>query len=198
LLPLALELLERQQLRWQDVDRIAVGIGPGTFTGLRIGIATARGLARARGIPLVGISTLQSLAGNASRSQSSDLRVDAALAVLDARRGEVFAGGWLVSEFADPHAALIPPRAFAPEALATAIEGFGLRMLAIGDGAVRFRSVLEIPATVMPPDDSALHRVTAINHCALARRLRPADPDEIVPEYLRLPDAELSLRVAST
>jgi tRNA threonylcarbamoyladenosine biosynthesis protein TsaB len=120
------------------------------------------------------------------------------LAVLDARRGEVFAAGWLVREFADVHAALIPPRAFAPDALATAIEGFGLKTVAIGDGAVRFRSVLEAPEMVIPPDDSGLHRVTAINHCALARRLRPGDPDEVVPEYLRLPDAELPLRVART
>jgi tRNA threonylcarbamoyladenosine biosynthesis protein TsaB len=200
LLPLALEQLEHRRVSWQDIDRIAVGIGPGTFTGLRIGIATARGLARARGTPLVGVSTLQSLAGNAWRSRGSHLHADAdaVVAVLDARRGEVFAAGWLVREFDDLHAALIRPRAYLPDALARAIGTLGLRTVVIGDGAVRFRAGLERPETVIPPDDSKLHQVTAVNHCWLAAGLCPSDPDEVVPEYLRLPDVELPVRVART
>jgi len=68
LMPLIVEVLERTQTEWSAIDRIAVGVGPGTFTGLRIGVATARSLSRARRIPLVGVSTLESLALNASGS----------------------------------------------------------------------------------------------------------------------------------
>src|SRR5205823_2510395 len=100
LMPLIVEVLERAATEWAEIDRIAVGIGPGTFTGLRIGVATARSLSRARRIPLVGVSTLESLALNASGADPATARAndahdaEAVLAVLDARRGEVFAAGW--------------------------------------------------------------------------------------------------------
>ena len=72
LLPLADELLDRAGLGFADLELIAVGIGPGTFTGLRIGIATARALAQALSIPIVGVSTLQSLALNARGTPGFD------------------------------------------------------------------------------------------------------------------------------
>src|SRR5438270_483131 len=85
-------------------DRIAVGVGPGTFTGLRIGLATARALAQARSIPLVGISTAASLALGAWAHARAE-GCEAVLAVIDARRAEVFAAAWPVSP-ADPTAVL--------------------------------------------------------------------------------------------
>ena len=104
LLPLTAMVLERAGVGWDEVDRIAVGIGPGTFTGLRIGIATARALARARDIPLVGVSTLQSLALAGPQASDTLGSYDTVLAVLDARRGEVFAaagGSSEIEEFDD-------------------------------------------------------------------------------------------------
>ena len=77
--------LDEGGVAWADVDRIAVGVGPGGFTGLRIGIATARALAQARGLPLVPVSSLATLAAGAGDGPVA--------AVIDARRGEVFAGG---------------------------------------------------------------------------------------------------------
>jgi len=203
LLAVIAELLERAQCDWPDIERIAVGVGPGTFTGLRIGIATARALGQARGIPLVGVSTLRSLAqGARSAPISADAR--AVLAVLDARRGEVFAAGWRLEV---PVGAGVPardgrcegllaPRALAPEALAELIAGFGPGALALGDGAIMWRAVLERSGALIPADHSDLHRVTAINHCRLAGAMQPSAPDEVHPEYLRLADAEIALRAA--
>ena len=194
LLPLVARVLERAGVGWAEVDRIAVGIGPGTFTGLRIGIATARAVARARGIPLVGVSTLQSLAMARPGPDAAPAALDTVLAVIDARRGEVFAASWRMDEAGEFESALLRPRAFAPEALAQLVEPLGPATLAIGDGAIAFREVLERSGSFIPEDDSPLHKVTATNHCRLADHLEGGVPDEVRPDYLRAPDAEIAYR----
>ena len=196
LMPLIAELLARTSSSWGEIDRIAVGVGPGTFTGLRIGIATANALGRANEIPLVGISTLQSLALNGARVGAGD-GADTVLAAIDARRGEAFAAAWRVLE-GDLREQLLAPRATPPGELARLLPALGSRVLALGDGAVEFRSQLEQSGASVPGDDSELHRVTAINHCVLAAS-RPASADqEIRPEYLRLPDAEITRRATGS
>jgi tRNA threonylcarbamoyladenosine biosynthesis protein TsaB len=194
LLALIARVMTRAEVGWEGVDRIAVGVGPGTFTGLRIGIATARALARARDIPLVAVSTLQSLALARPRQGEVPAGVDAVLAVLDARRGEVFAAGWRCDEAGEFDRALLLPRALAPGALAELVAPLGPATLAIGDGAVAFREVLERSGSFIPEDDSPLHRVTATNHCRLAVRLEGSVPAEVRPDYLRAPDAEIAHR----
>jgi tRNA threonylcarbamoyladenosine biosynthesis protein TsaB len=195
LLPLTAELLERAAIGFRDIDRIAVGVGPGTFTGLRIGVATARALAQAGRIPLVGVSTLHALALNALAWPAAG-KVDSVLAVLDARRGEAFAAGWRLADLGACASSVIAPSALAPEALAEAPGGLGARVLAVGEGAVEFRLILESSGAIVPEDDSELHRVTASAHCRIARHLSPVDPDQVHPEYLRLPDAEIARRAA--
>ncbi len=194
LLELTVELLEESGEGWEQIDRIAVGTGPGTFTGLRIGIATARGLARAREIDLVGVSTLESLALGAQVA-AAGLELDRVYAVLDARRGEVFAASW-ERHRGDPAAArsLSAPVAIAPERLAAELAELGHSVLAIGDGAIEFRQALERSGAVVPEDGSGLHRVSAINHCRLAVGLAVPAPVEVRPAYLRLPDAEIARR----
>jgi tRNA threonylcarbamoyladenosine biosynthesis protein TsaB len=189
LLELIVDLLEQGGVGWSELERIAVGIGPGTFTGLRIGIATARGLALARGTALVGISTLESLAHEAARATGAST----VLAVLDARRGEAFAAAWRPP---DP-AAVAAPQALHPDGLAELVSRLRPGVLAIGDGAIKFREILGPAGASVPEDDSQLHRVTALSHCRLAGDRPVMPPDEIRPEYLRLPDAELTRRAAS-
>ncbi len=189
LLELAVEVLGEAGCGWADLSRIAVGVGPGTFTGLRIGISTARALAAARDVPLVGVSTLRALAHGAAGEGR------AVLAVLDARRGEVFAAGWSPGTIADPEAQpLLAPSALSPQELAEASCAPAGGWLAVGEGAVEFRSVLERSGALIPEDGSDLHRVSAIDHCRLATGLPSQNLDDVRPAYLRLPDAELTLR----
>jgi tRNA threonylcarbamoyladenosine biosynthesis protein TsaB len=177
---------------WADVDRLAVGVGPGTFTGLRIGIATAQALSRARGIPLVGVSTLESLALGGARARSADT----VAAVIDARRGEVFAAAWRVDRVQPAWLGerVIAPVAISPEALAGELAGLRRTVLAVGDGAIEFRTALERSGAVIPEDGAEVHRVTAIRHCELGSEQRPGHPEDVAPSYLRIPDAELSRR----
>jgi tRNA threonylcarbamoyladenosine biosynthesis protein TsaB len=171
-LSLAHALLADTGRTFADVDRIAVGVGPGSFTGLRIGIATARALAQARGLPLVGVSSLEALA----RGAAGDLVV---LAVLDARRGEVFAAA----------AGVLAPSALAPEALADWVRALGSAPLAVGDGAIRFRDPLEAAGALVPPDEDGVHRLRAEHVCRLGAAGTPTDRDALLPDYLREPDA---------
>jgi tRNA threonylcarbamoyladenosine biosynthesis protein TsaB len=196
-LPLCAQVLDRAGRRFADVDCFAVGTGPGTFTGLRIGVATARALAWASQAPLVGVSTLRSLARNAL-SPADPAAGGGVLAVLDARRREVFIAGWERDGVEGGNPPVIGPAALGPEALAAEVSRLDPAPLAIGEGAVAFRQVLERSGALVPDDDSELHRVTAVNHCRIARNLEPSDPERIQPEYLRLPDAELARRAAGS
>lgn len=189
LLPLAREALRRVDLRFDDVERVVVGTGPGSFTGLRIGLATARALALAAGAELVGISTLRALAVPAEQAVGPQSVV---APVLDARRGEVFLAAWRAGQL------VLLPRAVAPDRAAElAQEGGAWKRrvwLAVGDGAIRFRSTLEAAGVSVPADHSPLHRVDPAVLCRLGAEAEPSDRTDVLPEYLRLPDAEVALR----
>jgi len=191
LLAQARELLARAGLAFADVERVAVGTGPGSFTGLRIGVATARALAYATGAPVAGVSTLEALAHTPEPPPPGTL----VLAVVDARRGEVFAAGWRDGE------PVLRPRAMSPTELAELAEGGGARArrpwLAVGDGAVRFREALVQAGVTVPAPDSPAHRVSAVTVCRLGAAADPAPHRAVVPDYLRLPDAEEALRARS-
>jgi tRNA threonylcarbamoyladenosine biosynthesis protein TsaB len=155
-----------------SVGRVLAGVGPGTFTGIRIVAATARALSAGTGIPLSKNSTLDALAAPA-RSYSGDV-----LAVLDARRGQVFARRYSED---GPTTGIY---CLTPEELS--VEG---GPLVVGDGAVRYRGALSGLGRI-PPEDSPLHRVTAVGH-VISADLSPVSPDELVPIYVREPDAEV-------
>ena len=164
---------------WHDVERVAVGVGPGTHTGLRIGVATARALAQARGLPVRAVSSLAALAAGADDEPERPR-----LAVIDAKRGEAFAA------LHDPDGREVWPAGVGPpEELAERLRELDRAPLAVGDGSVRFREQLEAAGAVVPADDDPAHVVRARHIC----RLAAAAPDEhdVQPNYLRRPDAEL-------
>ncbi|MGO9322097.1 MAG: tRNA (adenosine(37)-N6)-threonylcarbamoyltransferase complex dimerization subunit type 1 TsaB [Solirubrobacteraceae bacterium] len=199
LLEMARELLAGAGVAWSGIDRVAVGVGPGTFTGLRVGVATARGLAQSLSAELVGVSSPRALAVAALAAEPARAGEPlAVLAVIDARRGEAFAAAYEAGDTGVPRE-LAAPRALAPQELASvlahaqeALDG-RRRWLAVGDGAVRFREQLEAGGVPTPPDSSALHQVSAAAVCELGAQAAAASLHELVPDYCRRPDAELAL-----
>ena len=152
------ELLRAGGVERSELTGIVVGTGPGSFTGMRLGLAAARGLALALDLPVAGVSTLDALAAGAP----------GAVPVVDAGRREVFA---LVDG---------EPVVCAPQEI---VGG-----LCVGDGALRYREVLEQRGAEVPPDGDERHLPRARFHVQLARDFGPADAVE--PLYLRVPDAE--------
>jgi tRNA threonylcarbamoyladenosine biosynthesis protein TsaB len=130
------------------LDGIVVGTGPGSFTGIRMGIAAARGLALALDVPLAGVSTLDALAAGAP----------GATPVIDARRREVFI-------LLDGELRCVSPTELPP-----------LRL--VGDGALRYRAQLEAAGAEIPPDDDPRHLPRARFHAVLARDFGPPDAVE--------------------
>jgi tRNA threonylcarbamoyladenosine biosynthesis protein TsaB len=155
-----------------SVARVLTGVGPGTFTGIRIAAATARALSAGTGIPLSKNSTLDALAAPAL-SCSEDV-----LAVLDAKRGQIFARRY---SKVGPTTGIYCLR---PEELS--VEG---GPFVVGDGAVRYREDLSGLGRI-PSDGSPLHRVTAVGH-VISADLTLVSPEELVPIYVREPDAEI-------
>jgi tRNA threonylcarbamoyladenosine biosynthesis protein TsaB len=155
------ELLEQANAKPRDVQQLVVGTGPGSFTGVRMGLAAARSLAFALELPLAGVSTLDALAAGAPGS----------LPVIDAGRREIFT-------LADSR----------PVALAPGELRLEPGTLCVGDGALRYREVLEALGAEVPPRESELHLPRARFHAQLATEF--VEPDAVEPLYLRLPDAE--------
>ncbi len=207
LLPLANDLLVEAGLRWSELERIAVGVGPGTFTGLRIGIATARGLAQSLGLELIGVSSLRALAcGSPS--------VGGVLAVIDARRGEVFVAGYQGDR------EVLAPQPVSPHGLgdlldSAAIDTSAEDWTAVGDGAVLYHDAFEQLGVSVPPHGSPCHRIQASAICFLGThppihssecvavseaaaggmsdRSTVAGSAAVLPDYRRRPDAEVAL-----
>jgi tRNA threonylcarbamoyladenosine biosynthesis protein TsaB len=155
------ELLREAKAEAAELGALVVGTGPGSFTGVRMGLAAARALAFALELPLAGVSTLDALSAGAP----------GALPVVDAGRREVFT---LVDG---------APAALAPQELSLA-RG----TTCVGDGAVRYRQTLEGLGAQIPPRESELHLPRARFHAELARDF--GSPDAVEPLYLRVPDAE--------
>jgi tRNA threonylcarbamoyladenosine biosynthesis protein TsaB len=138
-------MVEEAGIEPAALDGLVVGLGPGSFTSTRIGLAVARGLGLALGVPAAGVSTLDALASAR----------EGAIPVVDARRREVFVPG---------------PRAVAPDDLA-----LDPGTVCVGSGAVRYRDTLERGGVTIPPDDDPVHVPHARLHAALAGAFGPVE-----------------------
>ena len=166
---------------WGGVGRIAAGRGPGSFVGIRIGLATARGLAASTGLPATGVCTLDALGRALVESSTSEAPN---LALLDARRGEIFA-----ALYAGSGERLWAPFVAPPEVLGERLAELPAPPRAAGSGAVRFRHELASRGVEIPDDEDPVHRVAARHVCALAAAASALEGG-LDPIYLRVPDAQ--------
>jgi tRNA threonylcarbamoyladenosine biosynthesis protein TsaB len=166
---------------WEQVDLLAVGLGPGSFTGLRVGIATARGLSLSLALPVRGVCTLDALASGILETAEGEV-----LAVLDGWRGEVFAA--LYSPAAER---IWEPAVYRPQQLVERLRELPQPPAVAGSGAIRFRDELAPSGVRIADDSDPVHRVAGRHACALAAAVAGEEDGEgLGPIYLRPPDAE--------
>lgn len=187
LLPRVAQILETAGLARGAIDLVAVGLGPGSFTGVRIGLATAKGLALGLGKPIVGVRTSRVLAA----AVAGALRVVA----IDGKKGEVFASAWaldgsrLVCRLEDVHGA---PEVAAARLRAVVGEG---PLTVVGTGARAYPSFVpalgEAAASASSADDVVRAGVLAREACALLASGGPSDLARLEPVYVRPADALL-------
>ncbi|AEH44002.1 peptidase M22 glycoprotease [Thermodesulfatator indicus DSM 15286] len=178
-------LLKQLKLDLKDLAAIGIGLGPGSFTGLRIGLATAKGLHLASGLPLIGISTLEALAYSLIISEKP------VCALLDARRNQVYTAIYQPKD--EGLEEIMPPALLTPEKLAKRIKE---PTYFVGDGAkvynALFQEMLGDKFLLAPPN---LRHLRAANVAFLARKRyldgEIDDPFKLLPIYLRPSEAEL-------
>ena len=186
LLPLAEDLLKNCSLTMADVDLIAVAEGPGSFTGLRIGVAAAKGLAWGGELPCAGCSTLESMAWNLAGFEGE------VCVAMDARRKQVYNARFRV-DGQQPHR-LTPDRAISLEDLIAELQGTGTTQIIVGDGAQLCFDALAaagIPAKLAPPN-LRMQSAWGVARLALekARKGETVTANQLAPVYHRLSQAE--------
>ena len=196
LLPMIADMMKMSGIDKNDLDAIAVAAGPGSFTGLRIGAATAKGLAQGLGIPIVPISSLEGLAYNLQGLS------DPVCPIMDARRGQVYSGIYDVS--ASLPKALYEDGARPIEEVIEQVKTLGKPVTFIGDGVPVFKDRLIETLGSVDNDGLAAFGNDAVRYqrassIAILGKLYLADGREVaahefVPRYLRATQAERELK----
>lgn len=182
LLPMAEDMLKNAELRLSDVDLIAVAHGPGSFTGIRIGVSTVKGLAWAAEKPCVGVSTLEAMAWHG-------LAVGGYICpVMDARRSQVYNALFKIENGRPVR--MTEDRPIALEELAKEVTALGAPVFLIGDGAAlcfEYFTAHGVPCVTAPDN---LRWQDAWGVAMAAADKTPGNADELLPVYLRLSQAE--------
>ncbi|MGA1825610.1 MAG: tRNA (adenosine(37)-N6)-threonylcarbamoyltransferase complex dimerization subunit type 1 TsaB [bacterium] len=181
-------MLKQAHIKLNDIDVLAATVGPGSFTGLRIGVSTIKGLGYARQKKIACVSTLEVLA------RALPFTTDIICPVMDAKKKEVFTCLYKWEE--GVLSSLIPESSMKPAALVLKIKEKNLRTLFIGNGLDLYGALIQdelqdlaiiAPAEYMHPR-AALVASIACEHAKMGKLFNPAD---VVPRYLRASDAEL-------
>ena len=181
LLPMVEEMLEHAQVTLKDIDCVAVAQGPGSFTGIRIGVATVKGLCWGAEKKAVGVSTLEAMSRNAIFAAGESVICP----VMDARRQQVYG-----AVFDGDGKRLCEDAAIAAEELAAQVKAMGKSALVLGDGWAVFEKALQkqgVAYRIMP---EPLRYQNAWGVCVAAEDKEPRGADELLPVYLRLSQAE--------
>ncbi len=164
-----------------EIDAIVVGAGPGSFTGVRIAAATAKGLAHARGVPLYAFPSLLAAAAAAARSWEEPV-----CALFDARRGEAYAGCWRVGESLD---AILEPTAGDVAAIVAQLSRHD--PLYVGDGAARNRARIEEVGGRLAPPGATSGCAGALIRLLARGDAEPVDAARWQPSYVRAPNVSV-------
>lgn len=191
LLPIIKNMMNLADKSLADIDYIAVTVGPGSFTGIRIGLATAKGIAHGSDIPLIGISSLEALCYNVSGFEGI------ICPCLDARRQQVYNG---LFEYKDGSLfRLTEDRALSVEDLKKDLKKYDKPVMLLGDGAsLVYDSIKDATKTVQAGENNVYLRADSVCLAAAAETalctFKPQSFEEIVPVYLRLSQAEREKR----
>lgn len=190
LLPMLDEIVKITNIDLKDIDAIAISKGPGSFTGLRIGSATAKGLAMVLDIPIIPVATVDGLAYNLYKSDN------VICPLMDARRNQVYTGlyKWIDGEFK----VLLEQRPLAIEEITEEINKIAEEVIFIGDGIKVFENQLKETIKVnysFAPAHLSRQRAGAIGALGIKyyKKGIMTDADEFVPTYLRMSQAEREL-----
>jgi tRNA threonylcarbamoyladenosine biosynthesis protein TsaB len=195
LVPMIADVLTRAGMTVSDIGVIAVDVGPGLFTGMRVGITAAKALAEVLEVPVVPVSSLDALAHGAHTTD-----MDVVVSVLDARRGEVFWGVYRANDLER----LGEPRVGSPADCIADIAARGQSVAVLGSGMERHREVfvdqlrLAVPSHTLGGPSEPLADVVAVVGHSRALRQASCGVDDVLPLYLRAPDAEINWSTRSS
>lgn len=189
ILPMVEDMLKNAALTLNDVDAMAVNVGPGSFTGVRIGVAAVKGLCFADNIPCIPVSTLESMAYN-FKGMPAEYTV---CATMDARCGQVYTALFEVA--GETVARLSPDEAISIEELGNRLKNSKKMLILVGDGAKLCYTALKdtVPDLYLAPDHLRYQSAVGVASAAFHSDAR-CDADALQPVYLRLPQAERELK----